>query len=480
MDPITHGLTGSLLGKAFFVDRYGRTATVAVTLGALFPDIDWFLWQLAGGDIGSAREWHRTITHSFVTLPAFAALLAVLTRYLAPRRWRGRPKFLALWALYALGLASHIVLDLVTVFGVMIWSPLSSTLVAWELVFLIDFPFTAIVLLPQVAAWIYREGAHAPRRGVLAWVFFTVFTVAMASIIAPAYQVPYPIRVVLVVSSLIGLIFLLPAWPVGRPAIQRWGFRQPRAVFCRIGIAALLGYIAVCATSHHLAVKRTEAVAQQKQLEVQGVGVLPDPFHSIFGWSGIIVTPAGYHHGVFSLLDAHAPEFKFLANSTPNLYIDIAESLPSVQTFRWWASRFALVSYRSQAFGSGHRHIVEYADPCFWAGRARRRCVGAVFRVTLNEAGEVLSAGALGDWERLMVTANKAYEQGDYARAETLYRRALEVLEKAQGPEHPNVAEVLENYAGLLRKMNREAEAEKLEARAHAIRAQHALEKQPK
>ena len=51
-------------------------------------------------------------------------------------------------------------------------------------------------------------------------------------------------------------------------------------------------------------------------------------------------------------------------------------------------------------------------------------------------------------------------------------------VEKALGPEHPNVATCLENYAALLKKMGRGAEAEPLEARARAIRAKHA-EKNP-
>ena len=48
------------------------------------------------------------------------------------------------------------------------------------------------------------------------------------------------------------------------------------------------------------------------------------------------------------------------------------------------------------------------------------------------------------------------------------------------GPEHPNVAQNLENYALLLRKMDRDAEAEKMEARAQAIRTKHAQENPPK
>ena len=63
------------------------------------------------------------------------------------------------------------------------------------------------------------------------------------------------------------------------------------------------------------------------------------------------------------------------------------------------------------------------------------------------------------------------HNTGQYAEAEPLYKRALTIIEAALGLEHPNVAKVLENYAVLLRKMSREEEAAKLEARAREIRA---------
>ncbi len=65
---------------------------------------------------------------------------------------------------------------------------------------------------------------------------------------------------------------------------------------------------------------------------------------------------------------------------------------------------------------------------------------------------------------------NALYAQGRYAEAEPLYRRSLEIREKALGPEHPNVATSLNIYAALLRATGRNAEADKMESRAKAIR----------
>jgi tetratricopeptide (TPR) repeat protein len=56
-------------------------------------------------------------------------------------------------------------------------------------------------------------------------------------------------------------------------------------------------------------------------------------------------------------------------------------------------------------------------------------------------------------------------DEGKYAKAEPLYRRALAIREKVLGPEHPDVVTCLENYASLLRAMDRPREAESLEAR---------------
>jgi tetratricopeptide (TPR) repeat protein len=55
--------------------------------------------------------------------------------------------------------------------------------------------------------------------------------------------------------------------------------------------------------------------------------------------------------------------------------------------------------------------------------------------------------------------------------AEPLYQRALAIWEKALGPDHPDVATALENYAVLLRKMGGVAKAGRMESRAAAIRA---------
>ena len=60
---------------------------------------------------------------------------------------------------------------------------------------------------------------------------------------------------------------------------------------------------------------------------------------------------------------------------------------------------------------------------------------------------------------------------GNYAKAEPLYKRALAILKKALGSDHPNVAITLNNLAELYRDTNRINLAVPLEQRAAQIRA---------
>src|SRR5271170_7017852 len=163
MDTITHGIAGALIGKALFGGdelfvlrpmNARRVITWSVMTGAIFPDID-TVRDVFSHDELLMITWHRSITHSLVCLPIFALLLALLTRGVCRHfKWEA-PSFAALTGLYAVGILSHIFLDLVTTFGTMIWSPLGWSRPAWDLIFIVDFTFTALLLGPQILAWVY-------------------------------------------------------------------------------------------------------------------------------------------------------------------------------------------------------------------------------------------------------------------------------------------------------------------------------------
>ena len=66
--------------------------------------------------------------------------------------------------------------------------------------------------------------------------------------------------------------------------------------------------------------------------------------------------------------------------------------------------------------------------------------------------------------------ASYLHERGLYGDAEPLFQRSLAILEKALGPDHPDVATSLNNLATLYRNQGRYVEAETLFVRSLAIR----------
>jgi non-specific serine/threonine protein kinase/serine/threonine-protein kinase len=66
--------------------------------------------------------------------------------------------------------------------------------------------------------------------------------------------------------------------------------------------------------------------------------------------------------------------------------------------------------------------------------------------------------------------ARLARDTGDYAGADSLFRRTVEAREKVLRPGHPDLATTLEEYALFLRDIGRVQEAVPIEARAKAIR----------
>ncbi len=86
---------------------------------------------------------------------------------------------------------------------------------------------------------------------------------------------------------------------------------------------------------------------------------------------------------------------------------------------------------------------------------------------------------AYGQSPELMDAYKRAgvlYALGRYQEALPFAEKALRLGEREFGPDHPDVAQGLENYAALLRKTGRSAEATNMEARAKAIRGkQHRM-----
>lgn len=352
MDTLTHGIAGALVARSILDERQGRGATLALTLGSVFPDSDVFS-NFFIADRLARLEVHRGLTHSVVALPFWALLLGGLTCLVIRRnRW---------WffsCLYGMGIALHIFMDLITSFGTMIWSPLSKARVAWDTTFIIDLVFTSIVLLPLLTAWVYSDRQRALRRGWIVW-FGLTLAGAGAAWLAASLRIPLSAGTVAAASVVIAALLVLPSWK-GR------GFRWRSASYCRLGVAALAVYLTLCFAAHRAALSQVREFAGEKQLTVLRLAALPAP-PSLWRWSGLVQTPDGVYRLPIDLGHPDAPGSEYYANSERTEYSEKAANSERVKTYLWFA-RFPWVTYRE----NNGFHIIEYRDiQFFWPPRGQ-------------------------------------------------------------------------------------------------------------
>jgi membrane-bound metal-dependent hydrolase YbcI (DUF457 family) len=381
MDPITHGIAGALLGKGYFAERKGRVAIFAATLGAVFPDVD-IVAEIVSRDPLSIVKYHRGITHSFVGLPFFAALLAWLTRWIARRRGIETPSWAMLTLIYGIGIASHILLDGMTSFGTRMWTPISQQRVAWDLLFIIDFSFTAIILLPQIAAWIYSDRVKSRMRALWMWLLFTLGAIASWTA-AGAAGFPFHLWIVALASGIIAALFFLPA-------VDDWGFRISRAAWCQAGTYAMVAYLFVCSFAHHAAMQRVKSFASANNISIDRMGALPLP-PSFLDWGGIIRSIDGVYQARFDLRNPAPPEFHFTADSPPDEFVARALLLPEVRLF-WQFSRFPVIHTSTD----GEYHVVDFGENRFVNTR-KKSPQPFTYRVVFDKAGNIIEEGWQSD-----------------------------------------------------------------------------------
>jgi len=399
MDTITHGIAGALIAKAAFrgqdmfggkpVNR-GRIITWSLMLGAVFPDSD-VLREFFSHNSLLILTWHRSITHSLVCLPIFALALAALTRWFVSWRKWDAPSFGALLGIYAVGVLSHILLDLVTSFGTMVWSPVKWSRPAWDLIFIIDFTLTGILLVPQIVAWVYAKKEGLQRRALGSWIVFAAGTVGVAAI-GISVAAPISVRAILSAIVILAAMFLLPA-------VRQRGLRVRLASWNLAGLLMALVYIGAAAYAHHVALERVDEFSSSLRLDVQSRGALPFP-PSLWHWDGLVLTPRGVYElrmnlgGETKVQAATAgPEadsslsYRFYPDAAPNPYIEAAMHLPEVQTVLWFA-RFPVTRFHKE----GADAIVEISDLRFPQMRPDRPS-SFTYRVRFAADQTVLSQG---------------------------------------------------------------------------------------
>lgn len=153
MDPVTHTLSGVLLSRTGFYQKWGRPATIALVAGAVMPDIDHITLRLLGPV--AYLKYHRGFTHSLIGIIPLAALIAFLIPIFF-KQIKRIIDYLNLAGLGILGIIAHIFLDLITSYGTQIFFPFDNYRYSLDLVFIIDPYFSLIFILPPIL-WTFKK-----------------------------------------------------------------------------------------------------------------------------------------------------------------------------------------------------------------------------------------------------------------------------------------------------------------------------------
>ncbi|MGE0719639.1 MAG: metal-dependent hydrolase [Alphaproteobacteria bacterium] len=159
MDLATHALVGLLAARTR--RRWlGRPAVAWAFVGAsLLPDVDVAVVLL---DPVEATLYRHTLTHSLLFLPVLAGAFALLVSA------TGRLSTAEALPIAALGIALHLLLDLINAYGVALLYPLSDARFELPLLFVVD-PIVTPVLAVAAGASLWAATDRHRRRAFARW-----------------------------------------------------------------------------------------------------------------------------------------------------------------------------------------------------------------------------------------------------------------------------------------------------------------------
>jgi inner membrane protein len=159
VDTLTHTITGAVIAGAISDERIGLWGPITGLAVGAFPDSD-FILGLFNRHFYLA--YHREFTHSVLLIPFYALLFG--WAFVKVSR---RPNFWSFYKICLLVLLSHVVLDLFTSYGTMIFSPFFKHRYSWDVVFIIDLIFSGIIMAPWLVSLFWKRRSQWICRGAL-------------------------------------------------------------------------------------------------------------------------------------------------------------------------------------------------------------------------------------------------------------------------------------------------------------------------
>lgn len=177
MDILTQGILGAAIAEAGWRKDLGRGAIFAGILFGLVPDFDvisglWGEW--------TSMVHHRGFTHSIF----FAPLMAAPAGYLFWKINRQRGKATAWMHLIFWVLLTHPLLDVFTVYGTQLLSPVSDTRFALDGVSIIDPLYTFPLIGTLLVARIWQDRPDRGRRAAQIMLALTTLYLGLGYIVA--------------------------------------------------------------------------------------------------------------------------------------------------------------------------------------------------------------------------------------------------------------------------------------------------------
>jgi membrane-bound metal-dependent hydrolase YbcI (DUF457 family) len=379
MDLLIHSAAGAFIGWALPQRMVGSGSTPLVVAGALLPDVDSLIDPFLDPRSGFA---HRGFTHSLFGISVLAPLVALVAL-----RFSKEKRFTHVVALIFIGMLSHLLLDLPTPMGTMLFYPFSSRSVHLDFLGYVDWTLFILGLFVPLAVWTYANRNVAVRRGILSvvllsslswWLFSEWPTQALyfAATVEEATEEPFRTAYPLVLGGTLLVLFVAFAR-------KGWAFRQSRAVFGRIGVAAFSIYLLFCMTVQGMVLSKTSQFTRERGIVVwrraasrMGYSSLVGPFR----WTGLVLAPEGVYEAKIVPFRARNPMFTLFPSTTENPCVAKTRSISEVQ---WFLSRarFPVTRYRVEK----GRAIVEYQEyGLSWK---------PLLRIEFNERKEVLAVG---------------------------------------------------------------------------------------
>jgi len=379
MDWLVHSAAGSSIPWSLPERWRGPSATPLVLAGALLPDIDNFVGPFL--DPGSGFG-HRGFTHSLFGLAVLAPLAALVAL-----RFTKEKRFAHIVVFISIGMLSHVLLDLPTPMGTRLFYPFSDQYVHLGFFGYMDWTLFTLGLFMFLATWTYANRKVAMRRGILSllllsllswWLFSEWPTLALsfAATGEEATEKPYLTSYPLILGGTLLLLLIACAW-------KDWGFRQSRAVFGRIGLAAFCLYFGFCLALQGFVLGKTREFTQERGIVASRQAAARMGYSSLvapFSWTGLVLAPEGVYEAKIFPFRTETPTFTLFPSSTENGLIVKTRSIPDVQRFLSRA-RFPVTRYRLDK----GRSIVEYQE----FGLAWK----PLLRIEFNERQEVVAVG---------------------------------------------------------------------------------------